>query len=323
MADGDKKVCFVIAPIGETESDTRERSDLILEHIIRPALDSYGYEAVRADNIDRPGIITTQVIQHVLDAPLVIADLTERNPNVFYELAIRHITQKPFIQIIQEGEVIPFDVAATRIIHVDHNHLGRAAEAKEKIEAQIRSLEANPEDLETPISTSVDLQRLRQIDDPQDRLLVDSVSTVIRSELSNFLELVNARDSVSWREVRSLIEEMVSTTRVSQKRPGSSYVHQLREAAHRRRDKYSFLLILSLFRESVPWVYELGMEAYRKIEGRDFLKAREIFDEMARLIDILGGSLPRHLVLVIDDLQILFRQFEDLSSLDERSPQVL
>ena len=291
-----KKTCFVIAPIGEDGTGTRERSDLVLKHIIDPAVESYGYKAVRADNIDRPGMITTQVIQHVLDAPLVIADLTERNPNVFYELAIRHITKKPFIQIIQEGEGIPFDVSDTRTIRVDHNHLGRAAEAREKIQAQIESLEADPNDLETPISISVDLQSLRQSGEPQDRLLVDSVSAVMRSELSNFLEYFRNRESVNRHEVQALVEEKISSTRGFRGRSGVSYTHELRNVAYHRGDKYSFLLVLSLFRDNVPWLYELGMEAYRKIEGDDLVEAQEIFEEIERLIDLLSESLPRHLV---------------------------
>lgn len=91
----DEKSCFVISPIGEPDSDTRKRADQILKHVVKPAVAECGYTAVRADEIDKPGIITSQVIQRVVTDPLVIADLTERNPNVFYELAIRHALRKP------------------------------------------------------------------------------------------------------------------------------------------------------------------------------------------------------------------------------------
>ena len=67
MTDDSSKTCFVIAPIGEPESDTRKRSDQILRHIIRPAVEAKGYTAIRADEISEPGIITSQVIQHVVD----------------------------------------------------------------------------------------------------------------------------------------------------------------------------------------------------------------------------------------------------------------
>lgn len=55
-------LCFVNAPIGSDGSDVRRRSDQVLRHIIRPAVDECGYRAVRADEIAKPGLITSQVI---------------------------------------------------------------------------------------------------------------------------------------------------------------------------------------------------------------------------------------------------------------------
>lgn len=178
-----EKDCFVIAPIGEAESDTRKRSDQILKHVISPALKDCGYKPTRADQISEPGMITSQVIQRIVDDPLVIADLTERNPNVFYELAIRHAIRKPLVQLIKKGEQIPFDVAGTRTIHVDHHDLDSVEQAKSEIVAQVKSLEKNPANLETPISVSLDLQLLRQSDNPEQRSLADvlSVITELRS----------------------------------------------------------------------------------------------------------------------------------------------
>ena len=57
MDDDTKKTCFVIAPIGEPESTTRRRSDQVMRHIIGPVVKSRGFTPVRADGIDRPGII--------------------------------------------------------------------------------------------------------------------------------------------------------------------------------------------------------------------------------------------------------------------------
>ena len=173
-----EKACFVIAPIGEPDSETRKRSDQILKHVISPAAVECGYSATRADQISEPGMITSQVIQHIVDDPLVIADLTERNPNVFYELAIRHAIRKPLVQLIKKGEQIPFDVAGSRTIHVDHRDLDSVEEAKGEIVAQVKSLEADSSTLETPISVSLDLQLLRQSDNPEQRSLADVLSVI-------------------------------------------------------------------------------------------------------------------------------------------------
>lgn len=155
MTDTNEKICFVIAPIGKPESDTRKRSDQVLQHIIRPAVESCGYKAVRADEIDEPGIITNQIIRHVIDDPLVIADLTEQNANVFYELAIRHGTCKPLVQIIDKVEDISFDIGAMRTIQVDHQNPESIEEAKTKIRKQIQSLKTSTSSPENPISAAL------------------------------------------------------------------------------------------------------------------------------------------------------------------------
>jgi len=95
--------CFIIAPIREEDSEQRIRSDKVLKHIIKPAVEKYELRAIRADHISSPGMITSQIIQHILKDRIVIADLTDHNPNVFYELALRHAFRKPVIQIIQKG----------------------------------------------------------------------------------------------------------------------------------------------------------------------------------------------------------------------------
>jgi hypothetical protein len=132
MASGEK-ICFVIAPIGEENSEIRQRSDRILRYIIKPASDLCGYKAIRADKISEPGLITSQVIQHIVDDHIVIADLTGRNPNVYYELAIRHAIRKPYVQLLQQGETLLFDIAGVRTIPVDSMDVAIVEEAKAAI----------------------------------------------------------------------------------------------------------------------------------------------------------------------------------------------
>jgi hypothetical protein len=188
-----KKTCFVIAPIGEEGSDTRRRSDQVLEHVIKPSAKECGYEAVRADAISEPGIITSQIIQHLLEDDLVIADLSGRNPNVFYELAVRHAVKKPVVQIIQSGESIPFDVAATRTIQVDHHDLDSVAQCRDGLARQIKSVEQDPSEVDSPISVAVDLQSLRQSENP--------------------LEKSNAEILSMLQDIRSMISETIGAAR--------------------------------------------------------------------------------------------------------------
>ncbi len=274
------KNCFVISPIGEADSEIRKRADQILRHVIRPAVAAAGYTAVRADEIDKPGIITSQVIQHVVNDPLVIADLTDRNPNVFYELAIRHALRKPLVQLIKKGERIPFDVAGTRTIQVDNHDLDSVEGAKKEITTQIQSLERDPSDLETPISVSLDLQILRQSEKPEERSLADLVALV--SELRSALGRIDTRigggdDTGILDEISSMLKALVrrgahvdrpsgsAAARLRRLRP--DVLRELTLGGPGRKSARSILIVASMVRDFVPWLYDIGVEAYRAVES--------------------------------------------------------
>lgn len=172
------KKCFVIAPIGAEDSETRKRSDQVLKHIIVPSVQKFGYKSVRADQIPDPGIITAQVIQHILDHDLVIADLTDKNPNVFYELALRHISRKPLIQLIRKGESIPFDIAATRIIAFDLHDPDSVADTKMRIEDQINAIQDGNKEFDNPVSVALDIQELKTSKNPEQQNLAKIIEAI-------------------------------------------------------------------------------------------------------------------------------------------------
>lgn len=144
------KKCFVISQIGSEGSKERLQSDKVLKFIIKPALEELDYKVERADESSEAGSISKSIIQNILTNDLVIADLTGHNPNVFYELAIRHATAKPFIQIIEKGEKIPFDIYDMRTISYDLELEGVEA-AKAAIKQFANNLE-NSDNINTPIS---------------------------------------------------------------------------------------------------------------------------------------------------------------------------
>jgi hypothetical protein len=148
----DKKTCFVIAPIGPQGSDIRKRSDHVLKHVIEETVQSFGYEALRADQIPEPGIITSQVIQRIIDAPLVIADLTDSNPNVFYELAIRHAILQPVVHLIDAKQQPPFDIHTMRAVQIATDEPEGVERAKKQLAAQIEAIEQQRADPTNPIS---------------------------------------------------------------------------------------------------------------------------------------------------------------------------
>lgn len=118
-ADGLEGICFIVSPIGDAGSEERKHADLMLSALYEPALAELGLRAVRADGISKPGLITGQVMDHVARAALVIADLSFSNPNVYYELALRHATRKPIVQVIRTSDKLPFDVGQYRTVRID------------------------------------------------------------------------------------------------------------------------------------------------------------------------------------------------------------
>lgn len=197
------KTCFVIAPIGDEGSEIRNRSDKVLRHIFKPVAEECGHKAVRADEISEPGMITSKVIQRVIDDDLVIADLTGGNSNVFYELAIRHMVKKPIVQIIRSGEPIPFDVSQTRTIHVDHLDLDSVDNCKKELIKHIRSAQKDPSKVDSPISSTVLLKSLH--------------------ESKNLLEKSNAEIISMLQDLRSIIMQV---SVVATEGPSAAFVRE-------------------------------------------------------------------------------------------------
>lgn len=117
--DSPQKKIFVISPIGKKDDSGFDFSDLVLDEIVKPAaaeVPGFGTPE-RADEVQAPGSITSRIVQAIVDADVCIADLTGRNPNVMYEVAIAHAADKPVILLQQEAGGPPFDFASERVIH--------------------------------------------------------------------------------------------------------------------------------------------------------------------------------------------------------------
>lgn len=111
-----QKICFVIMPIGPDNSAVRRSSEGVLNAAIRPVLADLGFVAVPPHEISESGSITQQVIGHLLTAELVVANLTGLNPNVMYELAVRHSKRLPVVVIADTSTELPFDVLTERTV---------------------------------------------------------------------------------------------------------------------------------------------------------------------------------------------------------------
>lgn len=122
------KTCFIITPIGDDQSDIRRAADGLIDAVITPELLNSGFSKGNikvAHRMANPGSINQQVIECILESDLAIANLTTLNPNVMYELAIRHAVRKPVIQLIQKGtKKLPFDIIEERTIFYQNDMSG-------------------------------------------------------------------------------------------------------------------------------------------------------------------------------------------------------
>ena len=104
-----KPVAFVIMPFDEG-------FDEIYDDFIVKTLREAGLEVSRADDIQSSQNILKDIVRAIKNSSLIVADLTDSNPNVFYELGLGHALNKPVIMLTQGIEDLPFDLRSYRAI---------------------------------------------------------------------------------------------------------------------------------------------------------------------------------------------------------------
>lgn len=132
------KSCYIIGPIGKPDTEERKWADFVKDSIVAPVVTKLDYgPPQRSDKDQTESMIMTGIVQQMFEADLVIADLTNRNPNVFYELGIRNCARKPIVHLIKDDQSPPFDLASNRAIDVSRDYeivIKAQREIKERIE---------------------------------------------------------------------------------------------------------------------------------------------------------------------------------------------
>jgi hypothetical protein len=174
-----KKSCFVVSQIGDEDSAERIHADWFLEAIVEPVFESRSdFSVERADKLSHPGLIDAQVIQKLLTAELVVADLTGLNPNVFYEIGIRHMAQKPINHMHEVGQRIPFDVSLYRSISYSRIRPKDLTAARGQLEKMVEHALAADYQVENPVTNARGRFSLEQHATPEQQVLIDQIRGV-------------------------------------------------------------------------------------------------------------------------------------------------
>jgi len=177
----------------------------VYEHLIKPAIIAAGYVPVRADDTVKTNYIVVGIIQKIVESPMVVCDFSSRNPNVMYELGIRHAFNKPVVLIRDLKTEKIFDIQGLRYAEYDDTlRIDAVHKDISKITSAITETAASkPEDM----NSIVQLAGIKTAEAPKGQT-ISADTQLILSTLSSFdkrLENIERRGDFS-----------VSTNRLSE-----------------------------------------------------------------------------------------------------------
>lgn len=109
-----KPICFIIMPISDPDGYKPGHFQHVFDDLLAPACDKAGYQALRADQVRETNLIHLDVLQRIIDSPMVLCDLSSRNPNVLFELGLRQAFDKPVALVQEVGTPQIFDITPLR-----------------------------------------------------------------------------------------------------------------------------------------------------------------------------------------------------------------
>lgn len=165
-----KPICFVVMGFGTKPDYPRNRTinlNKTYENVIKPTAESCGYNCIRCDEVKHSGLIDVQMYKYLLEADLVIADISTLNANAMYELGIRHgIRAFSTIIMAQEGEQIPFDTNHIYVFGYKHSgddiFYSEVMRCRDELSKLINSIK-NTQNTDSPFYTYLGIKNLSEI----------------------------------------------------------------------------------------------------------------------------------------------------------------
>jgi hypothetical protein len=171
MSSPQADTCFVISPFGEP-------FDTYFAYVIKPAVESCGLYAIRGDSLYRPTTIVEDIWTGIRDAKLLVAELSGRNPNVFYELGLAHAISKPVILLAETIDDVPFDLRAIRVLLYDKNHPDWGSLLQKSLTKAIREVMGSPTSA-IPITFKTPI-RLNSPEEPETLIRLEALEAMVK-----------------------------------------------------------------------------------------------------------------------------------------------
>lgn len=198
--------CFVIMPF------SRELKP-VYDDAIKPAAEAEGFECVRVDEIPGAGNIVRGIVESIQRADVVIADLTSKNANVFYELGIAHALGNNVIALAQSvKEDVPFDVGNYKVLQYDMKW-GGEKRLKADIQQALRTLEQWSQKPSNPV---------------QDFLPSDS-RPVPRQQYTHLADRLRCKEDELDRTAKQLSERVVQQEEIEKLRSDNLKLNSVRQ----------------------------------------------------------------------------------------------
>jgi hypothetical protein len=197
-----KETCFTIMPFGGW-------FDSYYESIYVPAIKAAGLEPCRADDLYRPSTIIHDIWSYTQSAKLVLADLSGKNANVFYELGLAHALAKPAILVTESMDDVPFDLRALRVLEYNKNEPRWGEVLREKITLSIQEVLKAPIQSVLPAFLTVKQESKTKAVSEQEKIFLELKREIdlLRNEVSR--SRMTSRPQISSSEARDRIEMYV------------------------------------------------------------------------------------------------------------------
>lgn len=180
---GNKKRCFVIMPISDTEPYLQGHFDRVFEFFIKPACMQAGFEAVRADKNPKTDFIVIEIIRQIVECDMAICDLSSRNPNVFYELGLRQAFDLKTVLIKDEQTPRPFDISGLRTL--EYKSTLRIDEVKNSIDELSKVLTSTYEQREKDGNSLIQLLAVMTPAKIPDDVQLGKDTSILLNEIRN------------------------------------------------------------------------------------------------------------------------------------------